>query len=424
MKTAWRRNALLTGSLALGVGYAGVGAAVAGKHHRRAVGYAPTGYVVATEYVTALPTEYVTVAPTAYYVPTVYATTAYSPLYAETAYGVALACECAAVEAMPTVMSYVPSAFYDAPVVASDPCDTAPAASTAVYAVPGEYPPTPGKSPGVSPPAGTTPSSAVAPPTSLNSTPAAGRGATPPTPQPTSKQTPAASGAAGAAPSRVGASPSGTGTARPGDSGLPAPPTAPAAEKDANPPPSTPAARPPIPEAGTGGLPEPAPVRPAFEPTPLSPSPDANKPVPPKAPGETTPLELPPKAADETETYRRDVRRPVLSAVNRSRPAPAYARSAENGTLNVLEGTVVRAEDRQPEGGVGLTVESKTRAFTNRRAVTDAFGHYQVRLPDGDWTVKVATPGGRTVAVSELTVSNGQITDDQGRSIPTLIINR
>jgi hypothetical protein len=57
-------------------------------------------------------------------------------------------------------------------------------------------------------------------------------------------------------------------------------------------------------------------------------------------------------------------------------------------------------------------------------AVTDASGRYKVRLPDGDWTVKVTMPSGRIYSLSQLVVSGGQITDDAGRDVPTLIINR
>ena len=57
-------------------------------------------------------------------------------------------------------------------------------------------------------------------------------------------------------------------------------------------------------------------------------------------------------------------------------------------------------------------------------AVTDAFGRYAVRLPDGDWTVKVTSASGKVYSVSEVTVSGGQISDELGRDVPTLTINR
>jgi hypothetical protein len=47
-----------------------------------------------------------------------------------------------------------------------------------------------------------------------------------------------------------------------------------------------------------------------------------------------------------------------------------------------------------------------------------------VKLPEGDWTVKVAMPSGRVYEVSQITISGGQITDNFGRDIPSLIITR
>ena len=40
-----------------------------------------------------------------------------------------------------------------------------------------------------------------------------------------------------------------------------------------------------------------------------------------------------------------------------------------------------------------------------------AFGRFAVKVPDGDWVVKVTMPSGRVYPVSEITVSNGMITD-------------
>ena len=39
-------------------------------------------------------------------------------------------------------------------------------------------------------------------------------------------------------------------------------------------------------------------------------------------------------------------------------------------------------------------------------------------------TVKVTMPSGRVYSVSEITVSNGYITDNIGRDIPSLVITR
>jgi hypothetical protein len=56
--------------------------------------------------------------------------------------------------------------------------------------------------------------------------------------------------------------------------------------------------------------------------------------------------------------------------------------------------------------------------------LSDAFGRFAVKVPDGDWTVKVTMPSGRVYPVSEITVSRGAITDEVGRDIPSLTITR
>jgi hypothetical protein len=91
---------------------------------------------------------------------------------------------------------------------------------------------------------------------------------------------------------------------------------------------------------------------------------------------------------------------------------------------NVLVG-IVRARDTdEPEDSVRITVSSRTNPDVQRVALSNAFGKFAVRVPDGDWTVKVTMPSGRVYPVSEISVSNGMIFDDAGRDVPSLIITR
>jgi len=106
------------------------------------------------------------------------------------------------------------------------------------------------------------------------------------------------------------------------------------------------------------------------------------------------------------------------------RPVYDPARMSDAAARNVLFGRVRERISREPEEGVQVLLSNRTGAFDERTAMTDAFGRFAVRLPDGDWTVKVAMPSGRVYAVSEITVSNGLITDDQGRDVPSLTITR
>jgi hypothetical protein len=103
---------------------------------------------------------------------------------------------------------------------------------------------------------------------------------------------------------------------------------------------------------------------------------------------------------------------------------PDAAKAASRGTPGVLEGKVVALENSRPLEGVRVTLANRLGIFADKVVLSDAYGRYAVRVPDGDWTVKVTMPSGRTYAVSQLTVSGGKISDDQGRDVPSLIITR
>jgi hypothetical protein len=108
---------------------------------------------------------------------------------------------------------------------------------------------------------------------------------------------------------------------------------------------------------------------------------------------------------------RRESRRPVgLSA-----PRPPR---------NIIEGKVVSGDGGRPEENVLVTVSNRAGAFVDRTDNTDAYGRYAIRVPDGDWTVKVTMPSGRVYDVYRLTVSGDQITDDRGEAVASLTITR
>jgi len=176
-----------------------------------------------------------------------------------------------------------------------------------------------------------------------------------------------------------------------------------------------------IPRTGSG-------VPPAPRPEPGTESPPAVPPyeVPPEpkpgaagAPTKEVNTALPPPAAippldSATTPVRREVKKPVALT-----PGGSAGRVA-----NILEGKVVSSDTRQAEEGVRITVASRAGTFENRIAMTDAYGRYAVRLPDGDWTVNVEMPSGRVYPVSQITISGGQIVDNFGRTIPSLTITR
>jgi hypothetical protein len=106
------------------------------------------------------------------------------------------------------------------------------------------------------------------------------------------------------------------------------------------------------------------------------------------------------------------------------RPAFATPRTLRSDYRNVLFGRVKTRDTNEPEEGVRITVSNRGGAFEDKTTMTDAFGRFTVRVPDGDWTVNVAMPSGRVYSVSQITVSNGYITDNIGRDIPSLVITR
>jgi hypothetical protein len=192
----------------------------------------------------------------------------------------------------------------------------------------------------------------------------------------------------------------------PNNEGVRQPAPAPAApEKATSPPnPQTPerkqsTARPNGDASKEAVMPEPAPL-------------DSVTPAPPEAPSGTEDL-LKEPASDQYES-RTESRKPVYASTRAYRPE----------SRNVLFGRVRERETREPEEGVRVLLSNRTRTFDDRIAMTDAFGRFAVRVPDGDWTVKVTMPSGQVYSVSEITVSNGEISDDQGRDVPSLTITR
>lgn len=73
--------------------------------------------------------------------------------------------------------------------------------------------------------------------------------------------------------------------------------------------------------------------------------------------------------------------------------------------------------------GVRVTVVSLNSLGLAHSGISDAFGGFAIRLEDGDWTVRVTMPSGRTYPIREVSVRDGKITDRrEQREIPNLII--
>jgi hypothetical protein len=120
-------------------------------------------------------------------------------------------------------------------------------------------------------------------------------------------------------------------------------------------------------------------------------------------------------APGSDEPTRRDARKPVYPSNNLIRPK-----------RNVLEGKIVSADSLSPEENVEVVITDRSGRYIDRTARTNAFGEFAITLPEGDWTIKVTMPSGRTLAVGqgEVTASAGKIIDMYGRDLRNLVIKR
>jgi Carboxypeptidase regulatory-like domain len=149
-------------------------------------------------------------------------------------------------------------------------------------------------------------------------------------------------------------------------------------------------------------------------PVSAAPAPDAEVPRP-VAPTESVELQpTPDQKAPRTSGQRRDSQRSALTM-------PRYIRPE---IRNVLFGRVEAGDTSEPEEGVRVSISNRQNTSERREALTDAFGRFAMRVPDGDWTVSVTMPSGRVYSVRQINVSNGQITDEIGRHVPGLVITR
>lgn len=407
MRNTWLRRVAFWSALAV-VGLAGRPALANGLFGRRAgfvttefIAVAPTAYYMPTSYlvptVYAAPvveTSYVVTA-ASHVVPTVYAATSYvvpTMYLAPTSYVVPTSYVLSDPFVPTSLVEYLPTSYeccLSVPVVSSgDPCGV-PVSAPAAAATP-STPAGKGTDEGTS-------SAVKQPPSTLDSIPAnepagpAQGESSAVKPPPTNVQKPAAGS---------------PGIALPPESNVVSPPAAPVPDRDLG----TTGATPVTPPAPINSTPAPkgatAPATPTVPSPPVAPGGDLQLPIEP-APG----------------AVLRESRRPVFSAVSRSATQP-FRHPMKNGNLTALQGKVVADGNREPEDGVRVTLSNRRQTFADRVVTTDALGRYAVWLPDGDWTVRIESRSGRTYTVSQLTVVEGQITDDQGRDVPSLTISR
>ena len=100
-----------------------------------------------------------------------------------------------------------------------------------------------------------------------------------------------------------------------------------------------------------------------------------------------------------------------------------YSRMRPAERRNILFGTV-ETEAGQPLGEVPVTVVNRNGSSIRHNGVSDAFGSFAIRVPDGQWIVRVTMPSGNMQTVRNITVTGGKVMDNlELREVQNLIIS-
>jgi hypothetical protein len=90
---------------------------------------------------------------------------------------------------------------------------------------------------------------------------------------------------------------------------------------------------------------------------------------------------------------------------------------------NILFGSV-ESDDGRPRPEVPVSVVNRTNRSVRRSGVSDAFGTFAIRVPDGQWSVLVTMPSGTLQRVRDITVSGGRVVDNlETKEVHNLIIS-
>lgn len=87
-------------------------------------------------------------------------------------------------------------------------------------------------------------------------------------------------------------------------------------------------------------------------------------------------------------------------------------------SMPILDVRVVDATTREPLEKFRVVASHATKQFEDREGTTDAYGRFALRLPPGDWVVKVArAKGGELAEAVRVVAAAGQVLDDNGRDL-------
>lgn len=153
------------------------------------------------------------------------------------------------------------------------------------------------------------------------------------------------------------------------------------------------------PPAGTG------PVEPPLTPTPEKDN--GGLAVPPAGAAISSP-----PLGDE---YSRTANKPVATEFNPS---------ASNLAPGALRGEVVSRDTKTPLAGVTVIFTDLQRNYADKQVTTDATGHFEVLLPNADWSVAVAESDNKpNTQYGRITSTGGRFYDSFDRSISSLRLN-
>jgi hypothetical protein len=144
-----------------------------------------------------------------------------------------------------------------------------------------------------------------------------------------------------------------------------------------------------------------------------------------KSDGSATPKTKAPPAAPSDESDQIDLR-PAPAGnepVRRDSMKAIYPRVRAADRRNILFGSV-ETDDGRPRGEVPVTVINRTNSAIRHTGLSNAFGGFAIKVPDGQWRVRVTMPSGNAQTVREITVTDGKVMDNyEAREVHNLIIS-
>jgi hypothetical protein len=125
--------------------------------------------------------------------------------------------------------------------------------------------------------------------------------------------------------------------------------------------------------------------------------------------------------ADDQNQF--DLRPASSEPVRRDSLKAIYPRVRSADRRNVLFGSV-ETDDGRPRGEVPVTVVNRNNSAIRHSGVSNAFGGFAIKVPDGQWSVRVTMPSGNAQTIRDITVTDGRIVDNlEARDVHNLIIS-